>query len=73
MFRGEKTLVFWTGLIIFGLVSWGLFGIVWSIVNYHGNRLIMLKYDVPFIVGGVIFLLIGLYMMKSGLKEKPKS
>jgi len=30
----------------------------------------MLKQAVPVIVGGVVFILIGLYMMKSGVKEK---
>jgi putative Mn2+ efflux pump MntP len=30
----------------------------------------MLKQAVPVIVGGVVFILIGLYMMKSGVKRE---
>jgi len=72
VFEGEKSFVFWIGLIILGLASVGLFGILWMIVVWdgYGDRFTMLKYQVPFIVGGVIFILIGLYMMKSGVKRK---
>lgn len=72
MFEGEKTFVFWTGLIILGLASVALFGILWmlAIWNGYGDRFIMLRQAVPIIVGGVVFVLIGLYMMKSGV-EKP--
>ena len=75
MFEGEKTYVFWIGLIILGLASVGLFAILWFIAVWDGypDRLTMLKQAVPLIVGGVVFLLIGLYMMKSGVKEKPES
>jgi len=60
-------------LIILGLASVGLFGILWMIAIWDGYRDIfsMLKYQVPTIVGGVVFILIGLYMMKSGVKKKP--
>lgn len=73
MFKGEKTFVFWIGLVILGLASVGLFGILWMLVvlNRYMDRLTMLKYQVPAIVGGVVFILIGLYMMKSGVKEAP--
>ena len=72
MFEGEKTIVFWTGLIILGLASVGLFGIVWmvAVVMYPANRMEFLKGLVPLVVGGVVFILIGLYMMKSGVKKK---
>ena len=73
MFEGEKTFVFWIGLIILAFASVGLFGILWMLAvwDWYMDRLSMLKFQVPFIVGGVIFILIGLYMMKSGIKEKP--
>jgi xanthine/uracil permease len=73
VFKGEKTFVFWIGLVILGLASVGLFGILWMLVvlNRYMDRLTMLKYQVPAIVGGVVFILIGLYMMKSGVKEAP--
>ncbi len=72
MFEGEKTFVFWIGLIISGLASVGLFGILWMLAVWdgYGDRFTMLKYQVPLIVGGVVFILIGLYMMKSGVKKK---
>ncbi len=71
MFEGEKTFVFWIGLIILGLASIGLFGILWMIGIWDGyiDRFEMLKQAVPVIVGGVVFILIGFYMMKSGVKK----
>ena len=78
MFEGEKTPVFWIGLIILGLASVYLFGILWTITALNGyNPFRMLKQTVPLIVGGIVFIFIGLYMMKSGVKPtkkvKPKS
>ncbi len=72
MFEGDKTLVFWIGLIILGLASVSLFGIFWMIAIWNGytHRFEMLKQAVPVIVGGIVFILIGLYMMKSGTKTK---
>lgn len=74
MFEGEKTLVFWIGLIILGLASVGLFGILWMIAVWDGyiDPFRMLKQAVPVIVGGIVFIFIGLYMMKSGVKVKEK-
>ena len=71
MFEGEKTFPFWIGLIIVGLALVGLFEIFWmtAFVMYPANRIEFLKGLVPFIVGGVVFFLIGLYMMKSGVKK----
>jgi hypothetical protein len=73
VFEGEKSFVFWIGLIILGLSSVGLFGILWMIVVWDGymDRFYMLKQAVPVIVGAVVFIIIGLYMMKSGVKKKP--
>ena len=71
MFEGEKTFPFWIGLIILGLASVGLFGIFWmaAVVMYPTNRIEFLKGLVPLIMGGVVFILIGLYMMKSSVKK----
>jgi len=73
VFEGEKTIVFWIGLIILGLSPVGLFGILWMMAVWNGYRygLSMLRQGVPVIVGGVVFILIGLYMMKSSVREKP--
>jgi len=75
MFEDEKTYVFWIGLIILALASVGLFGILWMIAvwNVYMDRLVMLKQAVPVIVGGVVFILIGLFMMKSGVKREETS
>ncbi len=72
MFEGEKTFVFWIGLIILGLASVSLFGILWQLAIWdgYGDRFRYFKYQVPLVVGGVAFILIGLYMMKSGVKKK---
>jgi len=72
VFEGEKTIVFWIGLVLLALASVTLFGIFWmlAVVMYLANRMEFLKGLVPLIVGGVVFILIGLYMMKSGAKRK---
>jgi hypothetical protein len=68
MMKGEKTTVFWVGLFILGLASTVLFSTLWySLVmsedpSYFWNWF----YALPFTVGSVVFMLIGLYMMKSG-------
>jgi len=71
MFEGEKTFPFWIGLIILGLASVSLFGIVYIIAVWDGyiDRLAMLKQAVPLIAGGIVFMLIGFYMMKSSVKK----
>ena len=67
MFEGEKTFVFWIGLIILGLASLALFSIVWfNAVDFYAPPM---EIQVPFIVGTVVFILIGFYMMKSGVKK----
>jgi hypothetical protein len=71
MFEGEKTFPFWIGLIILGLASVGLFGIFWMIAVWDGymDKFRMLEQVVPLIAGGIIFILIGFYMMKSSVKK----
>ncbi len=84
MFQGEKTNLFWAGLLLFGVSLLGFFASVWSVVTSY---LTYLSYSsdpsyynssypftiwmglVPIVVGGVIFMTIGLYMMKSGVKK----
>lgn len=73
MFRGEKIRIFWWGLVIFGLAIVGLFGILWYLFVldwgswlYRGGW----RFSVPWIFGSVVFLLIGLYMMMSGVKKE---
>lgn len=69
MFAGEKTDIFWLGLIILALASVTLFAIVWFnavALPYRPT----IEYQVPFIVGAVVFVIVGLYMMTSGIRQK---
>ena len=71
MFGGEKTRIFWIGLVILGLSSTILFTILWytvvvSIYSLYWDW----RYLVPPIVGPVLFILIGLYMMRSGVRRE---
>lgn len=79
LFRGEKTHVFWLGLIIFGLTITYLFGLLWwgfvlEVGVYYLFSIFWPSNDIwPKIFGSGVFLLIGLYMMKSGAKKKTES
>lgn len=70
MFEGEKTTVFWVGLILLSLASVLLFGVFWmvAVVMYPPSRVEFFKGLVPLIVGGVVFVFVGMYMMRSGAK-----
>jgi putative Mn2+ efflux pump MntP len=74
LFEGEKTRVFWWGLIILGISVVELFAVFW----YRLVAFFFFDWRVlgPPIFGGVVFLFIGLYMMNAGVKkgeEKPQS
>ncbi len=67
--KGEKTTVFWVGLIILGVASTVLFDRIWKeIFIYRIYRYTPIS--LPTIVGAIIFILIGLYMMRSGVKKE---
>jgi putative Mn2+ efflux pump MntP len=72
MFEGEKTFVFWLGLIILALASIALFSELWytTIISNLPYVNIDYRFLVPPVLGTVVFILIGLYMMKSGTKKK---
>lgn len=70
MFEGEKTWVFWLGLIILGFMVARAFFFLWTAVVTLHTDIEFIKAGVPSIVGGVVFIVIGLYMMKSGVKKK---
>ena len=71
MFEGEKEAIFWLGLMILGFASIVLFSSLWQFGFIHAHQSVsgVLKSSSPYIVGGVVFILIGLYMMKSGAKK----
>jgi len=73
MFEGEKTYVFWLGLIILSLASIALFSISWYTIltaQPYVNIDYYWKLLVPPVVGTIVFILLGLYMMKSGTKKR---
>ena len=70
MFEGEKTLLFWAGLLILSFASVVLFTVIWTLRGYSSTNLNMfIQNYIPLIVGAIGFILIGLYMMKSGVKK----
>jgi len=72
LFEGEKTYLFWAGLIILSLASLLLFAMVWSLRSYSLAASSYAVNNLPQFIGAIVFILIGFYMMKSGVKrEKP--
>jgi hypothetical protein len=71
VFDGEKTYVFWVGLIILGLASVGLFGVIWFDL-IRSFSFMPIEYQVPILVGAIVFMAIGLYMMKAGVARRKK-
>ncbi len=69
MFEGEKNSVFWLGLIILGLASIALFSTSYYTIIL-GSPFLDRRLLVPPILGTVVFILIGLYMMKSGTTKR---
>ena len=74
MFDGRKTGLFWKGLIIFGVSITVLFYFIWSHIYTYlsnpGSVRGILGIIVPLLFGSVVFMFIGLYMMKSGVVEE---
>jgi len=67
--KGEKATVFWVGLFILGVASTVLFDRIWNEVFIYRIYLIA-HISLPTITGTIIFILIGLYMMKSEKGER---
>ena len=61
-------------MIILALACIEVFSVVWFVAVIYSPFLNTLELQVkaatPFIVGGIVFLIVGLYMMKSGAKKK---
>jgi hypothetical protein len=68
MFEGEKTRVFWWGLIFCAISVIVLFNTFWyTLAISTGLSLVTFG---PEVFGSIVFLLVGLYMMKNGTKKK---
>jgi hypothetical protein len=87
VFKVEKTLVFWVGLLVFGYSLAQFCAAIWDTLYYVliypsvypvtlTSSLIEAQavYPlIPLIISGVIFAVIGRYMMKKGVKQNQPS
>lgn len=86
VFKGEKTLVFWVGLLIFCYSLSQFFEAIWQTIYFlviypslydlpsEINLGLVQAYGlIPLIINGFIFAVIGLYMMKKGVKQEQPS
>ena len=69
--RGKKQVLFWYGLIILVLASIILFTTLWqfAFIEWYHDISWMLRQSFPISVGAVVFIFVGVYMMKSGVKK----
>ena len=78
--KGEKTAVFWAGLTILSAASVELFWVAWGYTDYlytmtaiprsfAFSPTFLLTSATPYIVAGIVFVLIGVYMLKAGVKN----
>lgn len=98
MFKGEKTTVFWIGLIIVGYSILEFSSAIWQtiysyfiyypglesitgVAGQNNNNNASLNFQrnqavfglIPSVIGVIIFMVIGLYIMKVGVKKEPVS
>ena len=74
MFEGEKVWVFWVGLIIFALACIAVFSALWWLALAEPyNREFFVKFLTPYVVGAVVFIIVGFYMMTSGVKKQTET
>lgn len=89
MFKGEKTTTFWIGLVALGYSIFQFIqafwvplyvsttyplGITYYVTSFDlGLFIRALEEYIPNIIAGIIFLIIGLYIMKVGVKKQPIS
>ena len=71
MFEGEKTAIFWLGLVVFGYSIYEFFVAGWQtfLMNPDFGFSYKLQVAFPPIVGGIIFIIIGLLIMKAGIRK----
>jgi len=69
MFEGEKTTWFYFGLFILGGSLFGLFLTLWFIlIDIYRSAW---KVLMPFAFGSAVFLIIGYYLMRIGVRKPP--
>jgi len=63
----KKMPVYWIGLIFVGLSVWAFFIVLWIVMTISSPvRIANLSGAIILTVGAIIFLLIGMLMMKEG-------
>ena len=69
MLKGEKTAVYWLGLVVFGYSIYEFFVAGWQtfLMNPDFGFSYKLQVAFPPIVAGIIFLIIGILIMKAGI------
>ena len=65
-----SVLVYWLGLIILALSSLVLFAVIWFNAVGLDSYKPSIEFQVPYIVGAVVFFIIGVYMMRSQREKK---
>ncbi len=92
MFEGEKTSVFWAGLIVLGVSIYFFATAIWQMLyiyflypsifgtgstsgsaSFLSTIRIEALASVPPVIGGIIFAIIGAYMMRMGVRKEQKS
>ena len=73
MCRGKKTTVFWVGVHVVAWASVILFSILWYFNYSFGGLLYVQNLLVPPIVGGVVFILIGICMIIFGMEREDEA
>jgi hypothetical protein len=68
--KGEKTRIYWWGLFFLGIAVVILFTSLWYSLVVFLNPVNNLRSFAPMIFGGIVFILIGIYMMISGVKKE---
>jgi hypothetical protein len=77
VFKGEKTAIFWIGVVAFSYSIYQFCLACWEIIYYYfvypyprsGIFDGLIAGLIPYIIGGVIFMIIGLYIMKVGTRK----
>ena len=71
MTKENSVLVYWLGLIILAFSSLVLFAVIWfnAVFGWDSYKP-SIEFQVPYIVGAVVFFIIGVYMMRSQREKK---
>jgi hypothetical protein len=81
--KGERTAVYWVGFVLFGFSLFVLLTTIWEIVfdiyfysvssdvfsTSSSLKFTLIAGEVPLLILGIIFLAMGLYMMKEGVRK----